>query len=80
MYIPNDDTNIITSVGLWLKRLDNEINEPKNQNSKKLPKVVKPTNNKTFGTSVINIPMSPSSLEFVLLLFSPHNLFVGDFM
>ena len=32
-----------------------------NQNTVKVPKVVKPSN-KTLGTSVINSPMSPSSL------------------
>ena len=26
----------------WLKRLDTQINKPKNQNSIKIPKVVKP--------------------------------------
>ena len=32
---------------LWLKRLDNKLNEPTNQNLLKVPKVVKPKNNKT---------------------------------
>ena len=42
-------------------------NKPINQNLIKLPKVVGPTNKKrcykTLGTSVINSPMSPPSLE-----------------
>ena len=32
----------------WLKRLDNQFNEPINQNAIKVPKVVKPTNKKTL--------------------------------
>ena len=32
----------------WLKRLDNQTNEPTNQNSIKVPKLVKPTNKKTL--------------------------------
>ena len=32
----------------WLERLDTQLNEPTNQNSKKFPKVVKPTNKKTL--------------------------------
>ncbi len=43
-----------------LKRLDTQLNEPTNQNSIKVPKVVKPTNKKilleTLGTSVVIIP------------------------
>ena len=49
----------------WLKRLDTQLNETTNQNSIKVAKVDKPTNNKNFGTSVINIPMSPSLLEIL---------------
>ena len=51
---------------LLLKRLDTRLSEPTNQNLIKVPKVVNPTNNKlcnkTFGTSVINNPISPFSL------------------
>ena len=38
-----------------------QIYEPSNQNSIKVPKVVKPTN-KTLGTSVINSPLFQSPL------------------
>ena len=31
----------------WLKRLDNQLNEPTNQTSIRVPKVVMPTNKKT---------------------------------
>ena len=43
MYIPNDDTQSTLSVDedKWLKRLNNQLNEPTNQNSIKVPKVVK---------------------------------------
>ena len=52
----------------WLKRLDTQLNEPINQNSIKVPKVVKPTNKKTLlyktlGIIVINslfVALSPS--------------------
>ena len=33
---------------LGLKRLDTQINEPSNQNSLKVPKIVEPTNKKTI--------------------------------
>ena len=33
---------------LWLKRLDPQLTEPTNQNSKKIPKVVEPSNKKTL--------------------------------
>ena len=48
---------ITTSVDYnkWLKRLDTQLNQPTNQNSIKVPKVVKQTNKKTllydFGDS-----------------------------
>ena len=32
----------------WLKLLDIQLNNPTNQNSIKVPKFVKPTNNKTL--------------------------------
>ena len=42
MYIPNEDYKIIPSVGInhWLKILDTHLNEPANQNSIKVLKVV----------------------------------------
>ena len=43
-----------------MKRLDTQLNKP--TNSIKIPKVDEPTNKKTFGTSVINGPMSPPFL------------------
>ena len=53
-----------------LKRLDTKQNEPTNQNSLKVPKVVKPNNKKTIfktlGTSVINRLMSPPSQNYYL--------------
>ena len=51
----------------WVKRLNTQLNEPTNNNLKEVPKAFKPTNKKTyyktFGTSVINSPMSPPSLR-----------------
>ena len=49
MYIPNDNYKITPSVdyNYWLKRLDTKLNEPADQNSLEVPKVVKPTNKKT---------------------------------
>ena len=40
LYIPIDDTKITPSVdhNKWLKRLDTQLNEPTNQNSRKVPK------------------------------------------
>ena len=42
---------ITTSVdyNYWLKCLNIQLNYPTNQNSIKVPKVVEPTNKKTFG-------------------------------
>ena len=45
----------------WLKCLDTQPNEPTNQSSIKVPKVFKPTINKT---SVIPNPMSPQAMIF----------------
>ena len=47
MYIPNDDTQVTSSVynNQWLKRLDTQQNEPTNLNFQKVPMVVQPTNN-----------------------------------
>ena len=41
---------INTSVDLnwWLKRFNTQLNKPTNQNSVNVPKIVKPTNKKTF--------------------------------
>ena len=52
MYIPNEDTqNYPCSVNnnWWMKCLDTQLNEPTNQNSKKVPKVLKPTNKETLS-------------------------------
>ena len=46
-----------------LKRMDIQLNEPTNQNSIKFSKVVD-TTNKALETSLINSPMSPSSLNW----------------
>ena len=65
MYIPNDDTqdHPFCRLKLNLKRLNSQIDVPTNQIQ--VPKVVKPTNKKSFcktlGTSVINSPISPLS-------------------
>ena len=46
MYIPNDATqNYLTHI---VKRLDAKLNEQTNQNSIRVPKVVKPNNKKTL--------------------------------
>ena len=49
IYIPIYDTQNYPSIYYyyWLKRLDFQLNEPKNKNSIKVQKVVKPTNKKT---------------------------------
>ena len=48
-YILNDDIQNypFCIIHLRLKRLDTQLNEPTNQNSLKIPKVVNPTNKKT---------------------------------
>ena len=55
----------------WLKRMGTQRNEPTNQNSIKIPIVVKPMNRKryykTLGNSVI---MSPPSLVFNYMKFN----------
>ena len=62
MYIPNNYTQIYPFIRLhqFLKLLDTQSNEPTKV------QIVEPTNKKTllktFGTSVINSPMSPPSL------------------
>ena len=56
---------------LVVKRLDTQIKEPTNQNShvSKVGKSIEKENVviKLLGTSVINRPMSPPSLDFCLL-------------
>ena len=45
MYIPNYDTYTPSvDYNNWLKHLDTQLNEPTNQNSIKVLKVVNPTN------------------------------------
>ena len=64
MFIPNVDTQHYTFCRVQLG-VETRLNEPTNQNSRKVPKVVGPINKKryftTFVTSVINCPMSLSS-------------------
>ena len=50
MYIPNANTKITPYVNnnQRLKRLETQLNKPTNQNSVKVPKVVKPKNKKTL--------------------------------
>ena len=61
-----------------MKRVDTQRNEPINQNSLKVPKVVKPTkkkrNYKTLGTSVINSTLSP----FLLFINHEHGLYFSE--
>ena len=64
--IPSVDYNY------WLKQLDTQLNEPTNQNSMKVSKVVTPTNKKkNLGTSVINSPMSLPSTYFNTIIILP---------
>ena len=51
------------SLQLVVGTFGNQLNKPTNQNSVKIPKVVKPTNNKAFGTNAINSPLSHLSLS-----------------
>ena len=57
-----------------LKRLDTQLNEPANQNSLKVPKVVKPMNKKTFlqdfGNKCNKQPNIPSLAgeEYIILV------------
>ena len=65
MYIPTKMIHKITpsvDYNQWLKRWDTQSNKPTNQNPITVPKVVKPTNKKSLGTTVINSPMSPPFL------------------
>ena len=61
LYIQIDDTHNYPFCRFkWLKRLDTESNEPIKKNQLKVPKVVEPTNKKSFyktlGTNIINSP------------------------
>ena len=47
IYIPNDDTQNYPFCRLLLV-VDNQLNETTNQNTTKVPKVIKPTNKKTL--------------------------------
>ena len=38
-YILNDNTQNFVDFNEWLKRLDTQLNEPTNQNSRNVPKV-----------------------------------------
>ena len=49
MYIPNDDNQNYPFCRLQLKRLETQINEPTNQNSIEVPKLLTPTNKKTLS-------------------------------
>ena len=55
----------------WLNRLNIQLNQPTNQSSIEVPKVVKSTNKNTLRTSVINSRMPPNTFlyyyGFVLL-------------
>ena len=52
IFIPNDDTRNYSFCRLHLVVVlfgqDTQLNEPTNENSMKVPKVVKPTNEKTI--------------------------------
>ena len=61
-YIPNDDKQNYHACRL-------KFNEPPNQNLVTLPKELKPTNNKTLGTSSLNCsprPFRSSPISFWL--------------
>ena len=51
MYNPNDDTQKypFCRLQLMVEPLDTQLNEPTNQNSIKVPQLVKTTNKKTLG-------------------------------
>ena len=65
MYLQNDSQNY----PFCRLRLDTHLNEPTNQNSLKVPKVVKPTNKKTFtrhfGDQSNKKPIVPSLSGYV---------------
>ena len=48
MYIPNVKTQISIDYNQWLKGLETQLNKPINQNSLRVPKVIKATNRKTL--------------------------------
>ena len=69
IYIPNDYTQITSFLDLiyCLKRLNTQLDKPTNRNSeKKSPKMLSQIRKryyKSLGTSVINSPLSPLSLQ-----------------
>ena len=60
-------------INQWLKRSNTQLNKPTNQNSVKVPKVVRPTNKKryckTLGTIVINSSLGMYINLYVIVLF-----------
>ena len=76
MYISDDDT-IFVDFNQWLKHLDNRQNEPTNQISIKVPKVVKQTNKKmllqVFGDKCNKLPNVPSLPGFLTINFAKYN-------
>ena len=65
MDIPSDDKQNYSFCRLQLVVklvVDTQLNEPTNQKSTKVSKVVKPTHKKTLRTSIINCRMSPPYL------------------
>ena len=71
LYIPNDDKQNAPFCRLQLivQTFGHSINKPANQNSIKIPKLLGQRirkHYKTLGTSVINSPMSPASLDNTL--------------
>ena len=68
MYIPNDDTQSFPfcKLQLFIETFGHSLNESTNQNSLKVPKVVKPTNQKTLlKTLETSVICSPLSLTFL---------------
>ena len=62
MYIPNHDTQNYPFYRSYL-HMNTQLNDPTNQNSIKVPKVIKPTKRKHLGIRVINSQLTPPSLE-----------------
>ena len=61
---------LIVNYNKWLKRFDTQLDKQTNQNSKS-PKLliqrIRKHHYETLGTSVINSPLSPPSLELITL-------------
>ena len=75
MYIPNDENQnyFFCRLQLVVETFGTKLNKTNNQNSIKVPKVVKSTNKKlyykTFGTSLNkqpNVPFLPEFLNLIL--------------